>query len=387
MFGMPWTLTEIHGWGLLGTHTALYLLDRGTPPLLLDKPLLNTMRPAVRDRIATLMPAYERMAAVIRGNPGKVLKFEDVDIMHGLGNQLVSSQSQNLQGRRNIGVIAFEDSTFNDEIKARGRQYDFIVTHSLYNQRLLEEAGMPDVRLAWQGVDPEEIKSLPRQHVFGDRFVVFSGGKLEYRKGQDIVLEAFKRFHARHPDSVLITAWQNMWPQTALSMADSPFTRVAPRIDTQANRVLIAQWAIDNGLAADSFVDLGLLNRAQVAAALTESDVALFPNRCEGATNLVAMEAMAFAVPTILSDNTGHKDLMLDPEVCFPLRDQRQLDNPHGARTGWCDSSVEEAVERLETVYTDRTEARRRAAKARDFVLGERTWRKFAEVFIAECER
>lgn len=387
MFGMPWTLTEIHGWGLLGTHTALYLLDRGTPPLLLDKPLLNTMRPEVRDRIATLVPAYERISAVIQANAGKVVKFDDVDIMHGLGNHLFASQSQHLQGRRNIGVIAFEDTTFNAEITARGRQYDFIVTHSLYNKQLLEDAGIPDVRLAWQGVDPAEIKALPRQHVFGDRFVVFSGGKLEYRKGQDIVLEAFKRFHARHPDSVLITAWQNMWPQTALSMADSPLTPVAPQIDAQANRVLIAKWAADNGLPADCFVDLGLLNRAQVAAALTESDVALFPNRCEGATNLVAMEAMAFGLPVILSNNTGHKDLIPEPDVCFALMDQRQIANPHGARTGWCDSSVEEAVAHLETVYSDRAEARRRGAKAREFVLGQRTWRKFAEVFIAECER
>jgi hypothetical protein len=44
--------------------------------------------------------------------------------------------------------------------------------------------------------------------------VIFSGGKLEFRKGQDIMVAAFKRFHARHPDSMLMVAWQNFWHKT-----------------------------------------------------------------------------------------------------------------------------------------------------------------------------
>ena len=43
---------------------------------------------------------------------------------------------------------------------------------------------------------------------------------------------------------------------------------------------------------------------------LHEADVALFPNRAEGGTNLVAMECLASGIPTILSANTGHLDLL-----------------------------------------------------------------------------
>ena len=50
-------------------------------------------------------------------------------------------------------------------------------------------------------------------NMFDDRFVIFSGGKLEYRKGQDIVIAAFKIFQKRHPEALLITAWHNVWPQ------------------------------------------------------------------------------------------------------------------------------------------------------------------------------
>ena len=43
---------------------------------------------------------------------------------------------------------------------------------------------------------------------------------------------------------------------------------------------------------------------------LISSDTALFPNRCESGTNLVAMEAMAAGIPVILSNNSGHLDLI-----------------------------------------------------------------------------
>ena len=41
------------------------------------------------------------------------------------------------------------------------------------------------------------------------RFVVFSGGKLEHRKGQDVAVAAFRDFQKTHPQlrPLLVTAW------------------------------------------------------------------------------------------------------------------------------------------------------------------------------------
>ncbi len=39
------------------------------------------------------------------------------------------------------------------------------------------------------------------------KFVVFSGGKLEFRKGQDLAVAAMRIFMQRHSDVVFITAW------------------------------------------------------------------------------------------------------------------------------------------------------------------------------------
>ncbi len=387
MLAMPWNLTEMHGWGLLGVHTTLYLLDRGQPPLLLEKPLLNTMRPAVRARIEALVPAYQAVAETLRTYGDQPVEVQGVTMLHGLGNRM-DDPRESWRGRRNVGVIAFEDTFFPAEAVERGRRYDCIVTHSRFNVQMLRDAGMPDVRLAWQGVEPEEIAARPpRRGVYGDRFVIFSGGKLEYRKGQDIVLEAFRRFRQRHPEALLVTAWQNAWPETARSMHLSPWCKVPPEIPAEGLTINTTAWAQANGVPPEAFVDLGFLDRGQVMAALAEADAAVFPNRCEGATNLVANEAMAAGIPVVLAANTGQLDLMMQPDTCYPLLSQTPVHSTNPSLRGWADSDPEELVEQLEAVYTDREEARQRAEQASHWILANRTWRLFAEAFVTECER
>lgn len=376
-----WQLTEMHGWGLVGVHTALYLMDIGRPPLLLEQPLLSSLRAENLERVRGLENAYRQVTGIAAQNPGRVLLLDEFDVMHALGNGFEPGPaSARFRGRRNIGVIAYEDTRFTPQVLERARQYDRIVVHSTFNAKLLEAQGFGNVGLAFQGVDPTEMAPQPRTGRFGDRFVIFSGGKLEFRKGQDIVLAAFRIFQQRHPDALLATAWQNAWAYLAMGVAESAHTPTPPRTDANG-RLMIHQWAVDNGTPADAFVDLGFLRRNQIAPALAECDVAVFPNRCEGATNLVAMEAMACGVPVILSANTGHLDLM-HGDVCLNLTRQTPTPDRDGGRVGWGDSSVEELVERLEDVYTRRAEARARADAALTFIHGQRTWRAFAEEFV-----
>jgi glycosyltransferase involved in cell wall biosynthesis len=113
---------------------------------------------------------------------------------------------------------------------------------------------------------------------------------------------------------------------------------------------------------------------------LREMDVAVFPNRCEGGTNLVAMECMACGLPVILSSNTGHLDLM-DDVNCFPLEHQTLLDGygaAIGAVPGWGESSVEEVVENLEQVFADQPAARHRGRLAAESMVNL-TWKRTAE--------
>jgi glycosyltransferase involved in cell wall biosynthesis len=385
-YGITWNLTEVHGWGLVGIHTALYLIEQGRAPFLMAEPKLSTVRPHLRETLEVLNASYQRYAQLESQRNGRVLQFSDIDVLQSLGNRMVSN-SPWLVGRRTIGVIAFENTLLDAEAKANGDKYDFIVTHSTYNRDLLQAAGFRDVRMAWQGADPTEMVLPRRGKRFKGRFVVFSGGKLEFRKGQDVVLRAFARFQARHRDALLVTAWHSPWPDLAKNISESPLCAETPQIDPATGRLEMGRWAAAHGVTKAGFVDLGFLARPALPQLMADIDVGLFPNRCEGATNLVAMEAMGAGVPCIISANTGHVDLMVEPDTCFPLTRQTPLANPNGDRNGWCESDVDEIVDHLETVYANRAEAKRRAKIGRNFIAKKRTWRQFAETFVAECDR
>ena len=379
-----WQLTEIHGWGLVGVHTALHLVEQGRPPLLLERPLMSSLRPENREKLKSLVEPCERSLALAAQHPGRLLRLRDFDVLHALGNGFQAGPpSERFQGRRNIGVIAYEDTRFDAAVLERARRYEQIIVHSTYNRQLLEAQGFTNIGFALQGIDEGELKVPPPSKRFGDRFVVFSGGKLEFRKGQDIVLAAFLHFQARHPDALLVTAWQNAWTEVGMTMAESPLAAHPPRV--RDNRIDIRRWAFENGADESNFLDLGFLGRHQIAGILADCDAAVFPNRCEGATNLVAMEAMACGVPTILSANTGHMDLLVG-DVCLTLDHQQPVPDRNGSRVGWGESSVDELVERLEVLYTDRSGARARADRAQRFIRGERTWGNFAQAFVAAIE-
>lgn len=382
---LTWQLTEVHGWGLVGVHTALYLMDENAPPLLLEKPGMTTLRPENRAKLAGLENGYRQIMEISgRAAPEQVILLKEFDVLHALGNGFVAGPpSVRFRGKRNVGVIAYEDTRFDDAVLERARSYDKLVIHSAYNYNMLAERGFTNLGLALQGVDPTEMSPQPPTGRFGDRFVIFSGGKLEFRKAQDVVLAAFRIFRQRRPDAVLATAWHNPWAHTAMSMTESTLAPVAPTID-ESGRLRIKDWAVANGVPADSFVDLGFLSRSQIAPVLADCHAAVFPNRCEGATNLVAMEAMACGVPVVLSANTGHKDI-IRPGACLSLDRQTPCIDRDGSRYGWMESDPEELAERMETLYADRAAAKAQALAAHAFITGERTWRHFAEAFVRAC--
>jgi glycosyltransferase involved in cell wall biosynthesis len=73
------------------------------------------------------------------------------------------------------------------------------------------------------------------------------------------------------------------------------------------------------------------------------------------------MECLACGVPTIVSDNTGHKDLVATGAP-YALTRQRPVWQDGMGTEGWGESDVEEIVEALERVWRDRQAAERRGA-------------------------
>jgi len=365
--GIGWQLGVPSGWGVYGVNLALELARCGIAPEIFFCQPSIALTPAQADVLTPHLRRQPDNLARFRAGAAR----QPYPLLHALGDKLdLPPVVAGLTGAPEIGVTFFETAVIPPANLAAARRFAALVAGSTWNAEVLRAHGVANVRICLQGVDLALFRPQPRTGRFAGRFVVFSGGKLEYRKGQDLVLAAFKRFQARHPEALLLAAWHNPWPQAARGLAMSAHIAVPP--GTRADGTLdVAGWLTANGLPADAFLDLGPLQNAETPEVLRDVDVALLPSRCEGGTNLVAMECMACGVPPILSANTGHCDLIA-PDTCYAL----ELQLPMGALTGrrdlegWGESAIDEIVAKLEQAHADAADRARRGAAAAAFMQG-----------------
>ncbi len=470
------------GWGHLGYEIffGLYrdLDGLGLAPLLLgdihpaahhattpySADLVEVLRRQAGERDALMRGASAAHAA---GTPGGVrLGFP---ILHAVDH--VYFHRPRAMGSPNVALIFFDDTSHIGarQLRAAEESFDAVVVGSTWNAEVLRDRGLRiPIHTVLQGVDPLLFrprhpsapplatppppraplggaaperrrvlgvdvargregagKVVERPAALGGRFVVFSGGKFELRKAQDIVVGAFRDLVARVDSQqrdaeageaalrrpLLLYAWQNPWPIRWYAEGGGPgHTHGVPAAKSgggaagggheggaagaadagqAGNGYDFATWLESNGVARADALDLGHLDPRDLAVVLRSwVDVALFPNRCEGGTNLVAMEVLASGVPVVLSANTGHLDLVqracplsVDGPVgadrpsssssspagasgvagCIPLRKQRKIISGGGGASnpyhGWGESDVSEAADALLRVASNATRA------------------------------
>jgi glycosyltransferase involved in cell wall biosynthesis len=301
---LGWNVSSFTGWGVYGLNLALQWARYPNIEACSFYPIAAAH--------LQLDPLSQRVLLPFLERSGKVA---ETDIfIPALGNDC-RCRLVVLGGPR-IAAIFFESPLSRDAVE-RAKSYDLIITGSRWNEEVLRSHGVNNVCTILQGVERSLFHPAPKRGLYQDKFLIFSGGKAEPRKGQDIVAKAFRIFAERHPDAMLVTAWHSPWPQLRDGMG------------------------LDLSDLADRVIDVGALPNMLMAQIYRECDVTLFPNRAEGGTNLVAMECIACGLPTILSANTGHMDL-LDRGAGYPLKQQRIN------AAGWGESDLEEVVETLE---------------------------------------
>ena len=370
-----WGISSFFGWGVYGLNLASsWSRDPDVEPVcsfpiqadqIRVDPLRQLALQPFLNASADFQAAIEAGQGSRRSEPTPMLAS-----VNGNFTLLRAVHDVALTGRPTLAATFFESEKLSPEAVTRASAFDRVITGSRWNEAVLRDHGLTQVETVLQGIDPTLFHPAPREGVLGDRFLVFSGGKLERRKGQDIVLAAFRTFAASRPDAMLATAWHSPWGEKAATLDGSDLT--SPVIHDARGRIDVVSWAQANGLRPDQVLDLGAPPNALMPSLLREMDVAVFPNRCEGGTNLVAMECMACGVPAILSANSGHLDLIA-PDNCYALEHQ----SPVADQPGWRDSDVDEVVAALERAYENRDEAARRgAAGAR--TLAQLPWSRTA---------
>lgn len=387
-----------HGWGIAGLN-AVQALSRIVPLEILSREYHQIMRDP------GITAASNGLIGRLLNGPASMDLLAGIP-QHGTAVPMVSAiQGANLRpldedvsGPENVGYTFFEDDLVaHKAAKAAHRWWDKIVCGSSWCADVLTAAGcQAELEVGVQGVDCEVFRPIePAQNnllrtLMGkwgqqDRFIVFSGGKFELRKGQDAVIKAMKVIMERHSDVMLVGAWANMWPDSLKTMAHSPCIRF--NFDEAADaRTNIIRTAIENGIPHDRFQYVGSVLHPAMAEIYNACDLGVFPNRCEGGTNLALMEFMACQKPVIATPWTGHRDIV-NIKNSYDLLSQKkgmiEFKVNNVLRAEWRDVDIDELIEQIEKAYQDR-----KGTSMEDIALAARTsmyqhtWDRLAQVLL-----
>jgi len=287
----------------------------------------------------------------------------------------------NLKGSVNIGYTFFEDNLLIQAYIENGKRYfDTVVAGSTWCEEVLRGYGLENVKTIIQGIDPTIFNPVySEKEYFQDKFVIFSGGKFEFRKGQDIVIAAYKILQDKYKDVMLINSWCNHWEFSFNTMMASHYIKFEPVSGdyiTMMNSLLH-----DNGIDLDRVITLPPYPNIMMTRIYRNSDIGLFPNRCEGGTNLVLMEYMACGKPVIASYNSGHKDILTDKNS-IKLEKMRAItfSDSESDKAIWEEPDIDETISKLEWAYNNRDSLKKIGKQAGED-LSRLTWQSTAQEF------
>jgi glycosyltransferase involved in cell wall biosynthesis len=376
---LRWQASNLFGWGLLGLNLfERWVSDPDIEPLMgirIDARDFQCIDPL---RLSAMQSAIgvsnEFVEAFTTGKND--LQERAVVVVDAFGNKFARAAVRVADlGIRNVARCIFEDTRL-DSTQAVER-YDNLLCASEWNASLLRAISDKPVTMIHEGIDHSLFFPGPRSGLFDPgRFYVFTGGKIEFRKAQDLVIFAFREFAARHDDAVLVAAWNSPWPQWSVGFQAN---LLAP-LHLAANGALdTRRWVTENRIQPHQFIDLPMTPNFLMPMVLREMDCAVQVSRCEPCTNLPATEAMACGVPVILANNTGTRDLV-DIDNCIAVNSQDPVVGEPGWGTdGWGESRVEEIVAALEKLYADTQLRKRISTRGAEWILERRrTWRDHA---------
>lgn len=149
------------------------------------------------------------------------------------------------------------------------------------------------------GMRMEEFATLPPQQLFRAQFgiaptarMVLFMGRLNVKKGLELLLPAFATYARTHPDTILVLAGPDDGYQEE------------------------AESFIKENQLADRIKLVGMLTDSVKKAALADADLFVLPSYSEG-FSIAVLEAMAAGVPTLISDRVGFGDYIRQYDAAY----------------------------------------------------------------------
>lgn len=237
-----------------------------------------------------------------------------------------------------IGYSIFETNKFTDQEKSSMSWLDIMIVCSNWFRRVVEDE-IPElcgkVKIAPLGVDRRIFSDFEIQD---DHWTTFLNvGKWEYRKGHDVLIEAFnKAFEPRDRVRLYMACW-------------NPFLEQQRNKGIDGNKEwedLYRNSKIGGNITFIPRVD----HQKELAQIMQEADCGVFPSRSEG-WNLPLLEMMSCGKRVIATDFSAHTEFCND-ENCYllpVLAEEEAYDGVwfHGNVGTWADVGHKDTVDVL----------------------------------------
>ena len=318
-------MENLSGWGNYGLNFVKYATMRGIKVRSIFAQNMNMNTLPLFDQEAVKSVLEQSKAIIEHIDKGGVIEDKNGIFLTSMdwGENLRQSLDELKVGRQ-FGIIFYEylAKAYEYAPKIEPDSYEAVICGSSWNTKHMRQAGYKKAITVLQGVNSNYYFPRIAPLVNDGKFYIFSGGKLEIRKGQDIVLEAFKLIQDKIPNAILVAGWHwAMEAALAKQFNEIKLSSIPWVIEENENGfeiVNILQTAIHYGINPERVHSVKMMPGHRMAQILQQCHMAVFPNRAEGGTNLVAMEAIAAGLPSVVGYNTGQKDLF---KICPDLHE------------------------------------------------------------------
>jgi glycosyltransferase involved in cell wall biosynthesis len=303
---IDWPLTPYTGWGSYGIQLAQAIIARNEMRVVLTNKADRSPHcdPIWLSKLDSIEQFSKKLIDQLKDEPDVVIQTSCKIAMAPIGNVVPPIR---VHAEHQVGVAFFERSVINDHYQKGLEQFTLVITGSNWNQAIIEKSGYENAIMIHQGIDGSRFNAVQIPKLLQNPFIIFSGGKLEARKGQDIVIDAFKKFIKICPQALLIACWANIGNVGLNTIAETKYVKGSP---SNGDAKSIYGWLLKNDIPSENILVPEIMANAHLPNIIKQADTAVFTSRCEGGTNLMAMETLACGIPTLLSANTGHQDLI-----------------------------------------------------------------------------
>jgi glycosyltransferase involved in cell wall biosynthesis len=371
-----------HGWGICGKYVARELSKLTSVGLITEPFSEGSIGDAFEFHELRRLWMPDAMEGV---SPTSDVQVLDGPLLQGIGNERLIPRSPHIRGKHNVGYTFFENNILDAGCIENGRLFfDHISAGSTWCTNVLREAGFRATSTIFQGVDTSIFcpasRPTEKREFLADRFVVFSGGKFELRKAQDVVIRAYKVLQDKHSDALLVNAWFNPWPKLLETMRDSALIRYTSAVGSYSE--FVSRMLAENGIDCRRVITCPRTPNQAMARIYRNTDVGIFPNRCEGGTNLVLMEYMACGKPTIATSTTGQADIVNSGNALpIGVKGDRMVYRNGIPVACWPEPDLDDTIEKLEWAYQNPGKLAAIGEEA-GREMSHWTWHKTAKVLL-----